>query len=213
MNFTDILLIGVGLSMDAFAVSMCQGVSMQRLNLRRTALIALFFGGFQALMPLIGFALGSTFASAVTIGPWIACALLLILGIKMLVDGIRNKDDKPSDVETVGKLFVLAIATSIDALAVGVSFSMQRDVVWFGDGISIFFAVLVIGLTTFFLSLVGVWIGNRFGLKYHRAATIFGGIVLIAISIKILLESLGVLPDFLRCDTVSAAVNLHILRL
>ena len=211
MNFTDILLIGVGLSMDAFAVSMCQGVSMKKLDLRRAALIALFFGGFQALMPLIGFALGSTFASAVTIGPWIACALLLIIVIKMLIDGIRDKDDEPSDIGTIGRLFVLAIATSIDAFAVGVSFSMQEGIVWFGQGTSIFLAVSAIGLTTFILSLIGVWIGNRFGLKYHRAATIFGGCVLIAIGIKILLEALGILPDFLRCDAVSAAIVLHIL--
>ena len=211
MNFTDILLIGVGLSMDAFAVSMCQGVSMKKLDLRRAALIALFFGGFQTLMPLIGFALGSTFASAVTIGPWIACALLLIIGIKMLIDGIRDKDDEPSDIGTIGRLFVLAIATSIDAFAVGVSFSMQEGIVWFGQGTNIFLAVSAIGLTTFILSLIGVWIGNRFGLKYHRAATIFGGCVLIAIGIKILLEALGILPDFLRCDAVSAAIVLHIL--
>ncbi len=213
MSFTDILMIGVGLSMDAFAVSMCQGVSMQKLDLRRAALIALFFGGFQALMPLLGFALGSTFASAVTIGPWIAAALLLILGVKMLIEGIRDKDDKPSDVGTIGRLFILAIATSIDAFAVGVSFSMQEGVVWFGGGTSIFLAIAVIGLTTFVLSLIGVWIGNRFGLKYHRAATIFGGVVLILIGVKVLLEAIGILPDFLRCDTVSAALDLHILSL
>jgi len=213
MSFTDILMIGVGLSMDAFAVSMCQGVSMQKLDLRRAALIALFFGGFQALMPLLGFALGSTFASAVTIGPWIAAALLLILGVKMLIEGIRDKDDKPSDVGTIGRLFILAIATSIDAFAVGVSFSMQEGVVWSGSGTSIFLAIAVIGLTTFVLSLIGVWIGNRFGLKYHRAATIFGGVVLILIGAKVLLEAIGILPDFLRCDTVSAALDLHILSL
>ena len=209
MSFTDILLIGVGLSMDAFAVSMCQGVSMPKLNVRRALLIALFFGGFQALMPLLGFALGSTFASAVTIGPWIACVLLVLLGVKMLIDGIRNKDEKPSDFGTVGKLFVLALATSIDAFAVGVSFSMQEGIVWWHGGTSIFLAVSAIGVTTFLLSLIGVWLGNRFGLKYHRAATIFGGCVLIAIGIKILLEALGLLPEFLRCDVVSAAVFLH----
>ena len=211
MSFTDILFIGIGLSMDAFAVSMCQGVSMKKLQFRRAVLIALFFGGFQALMPLLGFALGSTFASAVTIGPWIACALLMIIGGKMLIDGIRDKGDEPSDAGTIGRLFVLAIATSIDAFAVGVTFSMQEGIVWFGSGTSIFFAVLTIGLTTFILSLIGVWIGNRFGLKYHRAATIAGGIILIAIGIKILLESLGVLPDFLRCDYVSASIGMHML--
>ena len=211
MTFTDILIIGVGLSMDAFAVSMCQGVSMKKLNIRRAMLIALFFGGFQALMPLLGFSLGSTFASAITIGPWIACALLLIIGGKMLYDGIRDKDNEPSDFGTIGRLLILAVATSIDAFAVGVSFSMQEDIVWFYGGISIFLAVLTIGLTTFVLSLCGVWIGNRFGLRYHRTATIFGGIVLILIGIKILLESLHLLPDFLRCDAVSQAVELHTL--
>lgn len=213
MSFTDILLIGIGLSMDAFAVSMCQGVSMQKLNIRHAMLIALFFGGFQALMPLLGFSLGSTFASAVTIGPWIACGLLLILGIKMLIDGIRSKDDQPSDFGTIGRLFILAIATSIDAFAVGVSFSIQEGIVWLTGGTSIFLAVSAIGATTFLLSLVGVWIGNRFGLRYHRAATVFGGVILMAIGVKILFEALGLLPDFLRCDSVSAAVNLHILYL
>ena len=203
MSFTDILLIGVGLSMDAFAVSMCQGVSMKKLNVRRAALIALFFGGFQALMPLLGFALGSTFASAITIGPWIAAVLLLIIG---------GKDDEPSDFGTIGRLFVLAIATSIDAFAVGVSFSMQDgSIVWLTGGTSIFLAVSLIGATTFVLSLIGVWIGNRFGLKYHRAATILGGVILILIGIKILLEALHILPDFLRCDAVSAAIELHTL--
>ena len=213
MSFTDILLIGVGLSMDAFAVSMCQGVSMKKLDLRRAALIALFFGGFQALMPLLGYSLGSTYDSAVTIGPWIAAALLLILGVKMLIEGIRDKEEAPSDVGTIGRLFVLAIATSIDAFAVGVSFSMQEGIVWLTGGTSIFLAVSVIGVTTFVLSLIGVWIGNRFGLKYHRAATIFGGAVLILIGIKVLLEALGILPDFLRCGAVSAALDLHILTL
>lgn len=211
MNITDIFLIGVGLSMDAFAVSMCQGVSMKKLDLRRTALIAVFFGGFQALMPLIGFALGSTFASAITIGPWIAAALLLIIGGKMLIDGIRDKNDEPSSAGTIGRLFVLAIATSIDAFAVGVSFSMQEGIVWLHGGTSIFLAVSVIGVTTFVLSFIGVWIGNRFGLKYHRAATIFGGVVLILIGIKILMEALGILPDFLRCDLVSVEQLLHTL--
>jgi len=211
MSFTDILLIGVGLSMDAFAVSMCQGVSMKKLDPRRAALIALFFGVFQALMPLLGFALGSTFASAVTIGPWIAASLLLILGVKMLIEGIRNKEDSPSDVGTIGRLFILAIATSIDAFAVGVSFSLQEGVVWLTGGTSIFLAVSLVGATTFILSLIGVWIGNRFGLRYHRAATISGGAVLILIGMKVLLEALGILPDFLRCNTVSAALVLHIL--
>ncbi len=210
MRISDIFFIGVGLSMDAFAVSMCQGVSMKKLRAPHVLLTALFFGGFQALMPLAGFALGSTFASAVTIGPWIAFALLLIIGAKMLIDGIRDRDaEAPDGLASIGRLFVLAIATSIDAFAVGVTFSMQSGIVWLHGGTSIFFAIALIGMTTFILSVIGVWLGNRFGLRYHRAATITGGVVLILIGIKILLESLGILPDFFRCGTVSVEVILR----
>ena len=204
MTLTDIFFIGVGLSMDALAVSMCQGVTMKKLNIRGALLIALFFGGFQLLMPLIGFALGSTFASFITFGPWIAAALLVVIGGKMLIDGIRDKQDEPtSELASLGRLTLLAIATSIDAFAVGVSFSMQEGIVWLHGGISIFLAVTMIGCTPFVLSLFGVWIGNRFGLRYHRLATIIGGVVLIVIGIKIVLEALGLLPSFLQCDTVA----------
>ena len=215
MTISDIFFIGVGLSMDALAVAMCQGVSMKKLHFPAALRVALFFGGFQALMPLIGFALGSTFASFVTIGPWIAAALLMVIGGKMLIDGIRDKQDEPtSDLASLGKLTLLAIATSIDAFAVGVSFSMQEGIVWLHGGISILFAVAMIGCTTFVLSLFGVWIGNRFGLRYHRLATIIGGVVLIAIGIKIILETLGLLPAFLRCDdSALRTVSLHILGL
>ncbi len=213
MSISDIFFIGVGLSMDALAVAMCQGVSMKKLQPSGVLRIALFFGGFQLLMPLIGFALGSTFASFVTIGPWIACALLIIIGGKMLIDGIRDKQDAvESELASLGRLTLLAVATSIDAFAVGVSFSMQEGIVWLHGGISILFAVTMIGCTTFILSLFGVWIGNRFGLRYHRLATMIGGIVLILIGIKMILEALGLLPAFLRCDGVAwSASALHIL--
>ena len=215
MTVSDIFFIGVGLSMDALAVAMCQGVSMKKLHIGGALRVALFFGGFQALMPLAGFALGSTFASFVTIGPWIAAALLLIIGGKMLIDGIRDKQDEPTnELASLGKLVLLAIATSIDAFAVGVGFSMQEGIVWLYGGISIFFAVALIGCTTFVLSLFGVWVGNRFGLRYHRLATMIGGIVLIAIGIKMVLEALGILPAFLRCDgSALRDAALHILRL
>ena len=213
MTVSDICLIGVGLSMDAFAVSMCQGLSMQKLRFGAALRIALFFGVFQALMPLLGFALGSTFAYLITIGPWIAFGLLLFIGGKMLFDGIKNKQDEPtSEAATIGKLFMLAVATSIDAFAVGVSFSMQEGIVWLSGGFSIFLAIALIGSITFVLSLIGVWLGNRFGLKYHRAATLLGGIVLVLIGIKILLESYGLLPAFLSCDRIaSEAAILHML--
>lgn len=213
MTFSDIFFIGVGLSMDAFAVSMCQGLSMKQLRFGAALRVALFFGVFQAMMPLLGFALGSTFASLITIGPWIAFMLLLIIGGKMLIDGIRNKQEEPaSAAATIGKLTLLAIATSIDAFAVGVSFSMQEGIVWLHGGISIFAAVSLIGSVTFLLSLFGVWLGHQFGLKYHRAATLLGGIVLILIGVKVLLESLGLLPAFLRCDsTAFDAAAMHML--
>ena len=213
MTVSDIFLIGIGLSMDAFAVSMCQGLSMQSLRLRAAFRIALFFGVFQALMPLLGFALGSTFAYLITIGPWIAFGLLLIIGGKMLFDGIRNKQEETSSAAaTIGKLLMLAVATSIDAFAVGVSFSMQDGIVWLSGGFSIFAAIAIIGTTTFLLSLLGVWLGNRFGLKYHRAATFLGGAVLVLIGIKILLESYGLLPSFLSCDRIASdALAMNIL--
>ena len=215
MDISDIFFIGVGLSMDALAVAMCQGVSMEKLHLGSALRVAVFFGGFQLLMPLIGFALGSTFASFVTIGPWIAAALLMVIGGKMLIDGIRDKqEESDSELASLGKLTLLAIATSIDAFAVGVSFSMQEGIVWLTGGISILFAVTLIGCTTFVLSLFGVWVGNRFGLRYHRLATIIGGVVLIMIGIKIILETLGLLPSFLRCDgSALQAAAMHILML
>ena len=213
MTVSDIFFIGVGLSMDAFAVSMCQGLSMPKLKFSAALRVALFFGVFQALMPLLGFALGSTFAYLITIGPWIAFGLLLIIGGKMLFDGIRNKEDaSDSEVATIGKLFMLAVATSIDAFAVGVSFSMQDGIVWLNGGFSIFAAIALIGSVTFVLSLIGVWLGNRFGLKYRRAATLLGGVVLVLIGVKILLESYGLLPAFLRCDRIASdALALHML--
>ncbi len=198
MTVWDILMIGVGLSMDAFAVSMCQGVCMKRLDFAHALLIGALFGLFQALMPLIGFALGSTFASFVTIGPWIACGVLVLLGGKMAIDGIRESDT-PEDMTLadLGRLFLLAVATSIDALAVGVSFSMQGTIVWLTGGTSIFLAIALIGMTTLVLSFFGVLLGNRFGLRYRRASTILGGVILILIGIKIVLEFYGIWQSFL----------------
>ena len=193
MTITDILWIGVGLSMDAFAASMCQGLCMKQLALRHALVTALLFGGFQALMPFLGFALGSTFASFVTIGPWIACGLLVLIGSKMIWDAF-HEDDAIADqsLADLGKLFLLAIATSIDAFAVGISFSMQPTIVWLHGGTSIFFAVALIGCTTFVLSLLGVLLGHRFGLRYRKQATVLGGIILILIGVKLVLESYGI---------------------
>ena len=190
MGFIEIFFIGAGLSMDAFAVSICKGLGMHRIDYGRALVIALFFGVFQGLMPVIGWALGSTFAVYVTtIDHWIAFALLAAVGGKMLWDAFHDDGDgcccEDDDKLDLRELLMLAIATSIDALAVGISFSfLQIDIVT---------AALVIGCTTFVLSIIGVIVGNRFGVRFEKPAQIVGGIVLIAIGLKILLEHLGLI--------------------
>ncbi|CAK7012428.1 MAG: putative manganese efflux pump MntP [Paraeggerthella hongkongensis] len=191
MGFVELLLVGVGLSMDAFAVSVCKGLCMKRLNMRQALVIALFFGGFQALMPLIGWALGTQFEQFITpVDHWIAFGLLLIIGAKMLWDSFHGDDDEQLSCAVDGRLdlrelTMMAVATSIDALAVGITFAFLR--------VDIVASVVVIGVTTFALSLVGVAVGHRFGARYEKTATIAGGVVLILIGLKILLEHLGVL--------------------
>lgn len=190
MLLIDLFLIGVGLSMDAFAVAICKGLGMHRVNWRHSIAIALFFGGFQALMPLIGYFLGSQFASFVEpVDHWIAFALLAFIGGKMLWDAFHEDDDEQVGGEAekldLKELLMLAVATSIDALAVGISFAFLEVNIWE--------AITVIGLTTFVLSLVGVCVGNRFGARYERPSTIVGGVVLILIGLKILVEHLGLL--------------------
>ena len=175
--------------MDAFAVAICKGLGMKRINMRHAFVIALFFGGFQMLMPFIGWALGSQFASFITpVDHWIAFALLAFVGAKMLWDAFHEDENAAPAAEKLDlkELFMLAIATSIDALAVGIGFAfLQVDIV---------FAVVTIGITTFVLSLVGVAVGNRFGARYEKPSNIVGGIVLILIGFKILFEHLGIIP-------------------
>lgn len=191
MGFVELLLIGVGLSMDAFAVSICKGLGMQRVNWGHSLVIALFFGGFQALMPLLGWALGSQFAAYVTpVAPWVAFALLAFVGGKMLWDAFHEGEEDEAGQDTdrldVKELFMLAIATSIDAYAVGLSFAfLQVDIVS---------SVAIIGVTTFALSLVGVSAGNIFGSRWERPSTIAGGAILILIGLHTLLDGLGILP-------------------
>lgn len=189
VGFVELFLIGVGLSMDAFAVSVCKGLGMSRLNIRQATIISLFFGGFQALMPLIGWALGSQLADLITpIDHWIAFALLAFVGGKMLWDAFHEDDEQGEEAQDarldLKELIMLAIATSIDALAVGITFAFL--------GVSIVWAIAVIGVTTFVLSVVGVAVGHVFGARYEKGATIAGGIVLILIGCKILLEHLGI---------------------
>lgn len=191
MGFVELLLIGVGLSMDAFAVSICKGLGMQRVNWGHSLVIALFFGGFQALMPLLGWALGSQFAVYVTpVAPWVAFALLAFVGGKMLWDAFHEGEEDEAGQDTdkldVKELFMLAIATSIDAFAVGLSFAfLQVDIV---------LSVAIIGVTTFALSIVGVSAGNIFGSRWERPSTIAGGAILILIGLHTLLDGLGILP-------------------
>ena len=188
----EFFLIGIGLSMDAFAVAICKGLSMQKVDLRYTVWIALYFGVFQAAMPLTGWLLGSQFARHVTrFAPWIAFVLLALIGGNMIRESL-SKDEEEAEREerlTVDhkELLMLAVATSIDALAVGVSFSMVEI------SISIGAAVILIGCTTFVISLAGVFIGNAFGAKYEKRAEFVGGAILILIGLKILLEHFGVL--------------------
>lgn len=186
MGFQEIFLIGVGLSMDAFAVALCKGLNMKKVNYWYTAVIALFFGGFQALMPLFGWFLGKQFeAYIVSVDHWIAFILLLYIGGKMIVEsGKDDEEETRGDKLDLKELTIMAIATSIDALAVGITFAFFA--------VNIYSSITIIGITTFCLSIIGVMIGNRFGMKYKSKAEIAGGIILILIGLKILLEHLGI---------------------
>ena len=191
MSFFDIFLIGIGLSMDAFAVAVCKGLCMKRINYKHTFVIALFFGGFQALMPLTGYFLGTFFESYITaVDHWIAFALLMYIGGKMLYDTFSSDDEEivcpVISRLNVKELLLLAIATSIDALAVGITFSFYKDT-------NIFSNISIIGVTTFVIAAAGVAIGNKFGTRFKKKAEIAGGVILVLIGAKILLEGLGVM--------------------
>ena len=191
MTLLEIFLVGIGLSMDAFAVSICKGLAMPAVNKKQALLIGVYFGVFQALMPLAGWLLGSQFARHVTkLAPWIAFVLLAWIGGSMLRESLSKKeeDEEVEPVELRHKeLFLLAVATSIDALAVGVSFSMVEL------SVSIGAAAALIGCTTFAISVGGVFVGHIFGIRYKNRAEFVGGAILILIGVKILLEHFGVL--------------------
>lgn len=181
MSVMELLIIAVGLSMDAFAVSICKGLSMQKMSWKNAVIVGLYFGGFQAAMPFIGYLLGSQFREAITsIDHWIAFILLGIIGINMIRESL-NKEEECVDCSLApGNMVMLAIATSIDALAVGVTFAfLDVDIVP---------AVSFIGVVTFFMSVVGVKVGNVFGTKYKSRAEFAGGLILVLMGIKILLE-------------------------
>lgn len=189
MGFLELFLIAVGLSMDAFAVSVCKGLCMRELNVKNGIIISLFFGLFQGGMPLIGWALGIRFERYITnIDHWIAFGLLVFLGVKMIYEALQpaQNDDCGCAIQLDYKeLTTMAIATSIDALAVGITFAFLS--------VSILPSVGLIGITTFVLSFAGVVLGNKFGAKYKAKAEMAGGIILVLMGTRILMQHLNIL--------------------
>ena len=185
----EFLLLGVGLAMDAFAVSICKGLAMRKVNKKQAVVIALFFGGFQAIMPIVGWFLCKGFQNYIeAFDHWIAFALLAFIGMKMIIETLSEKEedvvvekmDPPLDMK---EMLMLAIATSIDALAVGISLAaLDRPIVE---------SATIIGVVTFIISIVGVYIGNFFGNRYKKRAELTGGIILVLIGVKILCEHMG----------------------
>lgn len=187
MGLAELFILAVALSMDAFAVAMCKGLAMQKISIKNAGIVGLWFGGFQALMPLIGYFLGVQFEEYITaVDHWIAFILLALIGAQMIKESFSKKEE-PADASLVPKkMLVLALATSIDALAAGVSLACTPNT-------NIWFAILFIGVMTFLLSSIGVKLGNVFGTKYKSKAEFCGGLILILLGLKILLEDLGVL--------------------
>lgn len=198
MKFYELFILAVGLSMDAFAVAVCKGLAMRRVSLRQDAWVGLWFGGFQFLMPLLGFLLANSFAQAIaSFDHWIAFLLLAVIGGNMVREALSAGEEEVSGDLSVRAMFLLAIATSIDALAAGISLVAGVSLPLLVNGrfnpASIWVAIGLIGLTTFLLSTAGVKLGNRFGARYEKKAELAGGLILILLGLKILLEHLGVL--------------------
>ncbi|MBR2289578.1 MAG: manganese efflux pump [Clostridia bacterium] len=186
MSIFEVGLIGLGLAMDAFAVSVCKGLSMMKLNKKKMVIIALYFGFFQFLMPVIGYFLGSSFEEIVrNVDHWIAFVLLSFIGISMIKDSFDDELEKRNDRIDFKTMIFLAIATSIDALAVGITFAFYD--------VHIILSSIFIGVITFILSCIGVRLGFRFGDKFQNKAELIGGIILILIGLKILLEDLNII--------------------
>lgn len=186
MSLLTLFITAVGLSMDAFAVSVCKGLAMKKLSRKKAVVIGLWFGGFQALMPALGYLLGKRFERYVTaIDHWIAFVLLALIGANMIKEALSAEEEKADDSVDIKTMFLLAVATSIDALAVGITYAFLQ--------VRIVPAVSFIGIITLVLSVTGVKIGNAFGLKYKARAEIFGGVILIVMGLKILLEHMGLL--------------------
>lgn len=186
MGLIELFLIAIGLSMDAFAVSVCKGLAMPKCTFKKAAIVGLWFGGFQALMPAIGYILGAQFQEAIaSIDHWIAFVLLALIGGNMIHEALDNDEEEADASLDVKTMFFLAVATSIDALAIGITFAFLK--------VNIIPAVCFIGIVTFIISFAGVKIGNVFGARYKNKAEIVGGVILILLGLKILLEHLGFL--------------------
>ena len=186
MGLIELFLIAVGLSMDAFAVSVCKGLAMPKCTFKKAAIVGLWFGGFQALMPAIGYVLGAQFQETIaSIDHWIAFVLLALIGGNMIHEALDNDEEEADASLDVKTMFLLAVATSIDALAIGITFAFLK--------VNIIPAVCFIGIVTFIISYAGVKIGNVFGVRYKNKAEIVGGVILILLGLKILLEHLGFL--------------------
>lgn len=186
MSFLEILLISIGLAMDAFAVSVCKGLAMTKMNWKKAIIIGLYFGIFQAIMPIIGYYLGESFQGLVTsIDHWIIFGLLAFIGGNMIKEALDKEKQEVNDNINIKTMTILAIATSIDALAVGITLAFLE--------INLTLAVSLIGIITFTLSVIGVKIGNKFGAKYEKKAEFMGGVILILIGVKILIEHLGII--------------------
>ena len=186
MGVLELLLLSIGLAMDAFAVSICKGISMKKMNWKKAIIIGLYFGGFQALMPTLGYFLGTAFQSLITsVDHWIAFVLLGIIGGEMIKESFEIDSENQNDDVSFKTMIILAIATSIDALAVGITFAFLN--------VNLGLAVSLIWIITFILAVAGTKIGNRFGDKYEKKAEFVGGVILILLGVKILLEHLNII--------------------
>ena len=195
MSFIELFLIGVGLSMDAFAAAICQGLSMTRIKWGHALTVGLYFGGFQALMPFIGYLLGAGFEKYINaVASWIAFVLLALIGGNMIREALSKEEENASAALDVKTMFLMAVATSIDALAVGITFAcVPVEIMAASQLMNTVVAVCLIGLTTFTISCIGVKAGSVFGARYKSKAEFVGGAILMLIGVKILLEHLGVL--------------------
>lgn len=186
MGIFELILISIALAMDAFAVSVCKGLAMQKMNLKKASIIGIYFGAFQGIMPLLGYIMGYKFQESITnIDHWIAFILLCTIGIKMIIESKEDDNSDANDNTSFKEMVILSIATSIDALAVGITFAFLD--------VNILVSVILIGVITYILSVIGVKVGNVFGCKYKDKAEIAGGIVLIIIGVKILMEHLRIM--------------------